>query len=196
MYEILRVGPHAIHFVVFYAHYYFNFHLQTTLRLFVLLRLVRSAAYSIMNSKPIFLQRLNKNKDKLRADCFQDKNANKLPSLQEPSDGRLANFVQLQASLPRTTKDKTAYHCTPIIDGKKIFSRILKCYSWRSWACDPEDSKSKPVVRARERQADGEPSLVVNRGHISWTMLRLMALKRQKQLAKSRQAASQPASQG
>jgi hypothetical protein len=149
-----------------------------------------------MNSKPILLQRLNKNDDKPRADCFQDKNADKLPSLQEPSDGRLANFVRPRASLPRTTKDETAYCCMPIIHGKKIFLGTLKCYSQRSWACDPEDSKSKPVVQAHECQADGKPSLVVGRGHISWTMLSLMALTRQKQLAKSRQAASQPASQG
>jgi hypothetical protein len=138
---------------------------------------------------------LNKNDDKPRADCFQDKNANKLLSLQEPSDGRLANFVRLRASLPRTTKDETVYCCMPIIDGKKIFSRTLKCYSRRSWARDPEDSKGKPVVRAREHRADGEPSLVVGRDHISWRMLSLMTLTRGKQLAKSRQAASQPASQ-
>jgi hypothetical protein len=141
------------------------------------------------------LQRLNKNDDKPRANCFQDKNADKLPSLQEPSDGRLANIVRPRASLPRTTKDKTAYCCTSIIGGKKIFLRTLKCYSWRSWARDPEDSKSKPMVRAHERRANGEPSLVISRGHVSWTMLSLIALTRQKQLAKSRQAASQPASQ-
>jgi hypothetical protein len=141
------------------------------------------------------LQGLYKNDNKPRADCFQDKNADKLPSLQEPSDGRLSNFVQLRASLPRTTKDETAYRCTPIIDGKKIFWRTLKCYSRQSWARDPEDSKSKPVVRARECPTDGEPSRVVGRGHISWTMLILMALTRKKQLAKLRQAASQPASQ-
>jgi hypothetical protein len=85
--------------------------------------------------------------------------------------------------------------CTPIIDGKKIFLRTPKCYSRRSWARDPEDSKSKPMVRAHEHQAHGEPNLVVGRGHVSWTMLSLIALKRQKQLTKSRQAASQPASQ-
>jgi hypothetical protein len=142
-----------------------------------------------------FLQRLNKNNNKPRAEFFQDKNADKLQSLQEPSDGRLADFVRPRASLPRTTKDETAYHCMPIINSKKIFLRTLKCYSRRSCACDPEDSKSKPMVQARERQADGEPSLVVRRGHVSWTMLSLIALTRQKQLAKSRQAASQPASQ-
>jgi hypothetical protein len=133
------------------------------------------------------LQRLNKNDNKLRADRFQDKNAHKLPSLQEPSDGRLANFVRLWASLPRTTKDETAYHCTPIIDGKKK-SRTLKCYSRWSWARDPENSKSKPMVQARECQADGEPSLDVSRDHVR-------ALTRQKQLVELRQAASQPASQ-
>jgi hypothetical protein len=141
------------------------------------------------------LQRFDKKDDKPRADCFQDKNADKLLSSQEPSDGRLADFVRLQASLPRTTKDKTAYHCTPIINGKKFFLRTLKCYLRRSWACDPEDSKSKPVVQARDCRADGEPSLVVGRGHISWMMLSLVAPTRQKQLTKSRQAASQPASQ-
>jgi hypothetical protein len=141
------------------------------------------------------LQRLHKNDDKPRANCFQDKNADKLPNLQEPSGRRLAHFVQPQGSLPRTTKDKPAYCCTPIIDGKKIFLRILKCHSRRSWACDPEDSKSKPMVQVHEHLANGEPSLVVSRGHVSWTMLSLIALTRQKQLAKSRQAASQPASQ-
>ncbi len=78
---------------------------------------------------------------------------------------------------------------------KKIFSRTLKCYLRWSWDRDPEDSKSKAMVQARECQANGEPSLVVGRGRIIWTMLSLMALTRQKQLAKLRQAASQPASQ-
>jgi hypothetical protein len=173
----------------------FSFLLQTTLRLFVLLRLIPPVAHGIMNSQPILLQRLNKNDDKPRANCFQDKNANKLPSLQEPSDGRLANFVQPRASHTRTTKDKTAYCCTPIINGKKIFLRTLKRYLQQSWARDPEDSKSKPMVRALEHRANGEPSLVVGRGRVSWMMLSLIALTRQKQLTKSRQAASQPASQ-
>jgi hypothetical protein len=148
-----------------------------------------------MNSQPILLQRLNKTDDKPRADCFQDKNSGKLPSSQEPSDGRLADFVRPRASLPRTTKDKTAYCCMPIIDGKKIFLRTLKCYLQWSWACDPEEANSKPVVQARKRRANGEPSLVVGRGDVSWTMLSLMALTRQKQLTKLRQEASQPASQ-
>jgi hypothetical protein len=69
------------------------------------------------------LQRLNKNANKLRACCFQEKNADKLRSLKEPSGRRLAGFVWPQASLPRTTKNKPAHFCTPNIDGKKIFSR-------------------------------------------------------------------------
>ncbi len=139
------------------------------------------------------LQRLDKNADKLRACCFQDKNANKLRSWQEPSGRRLAGFVQPWASLPRTTKNKPAHRCTLIIDGKKFFSRTPKCYLRVSWARDPEDSKNNPMVRARKRRADREPSLVVGRGHVSWLMLGLIALTRQKQLAQSRQAASQPA---
>ncbi len=134
-------------------------------------------------------------------ECWQasfkaHKNANKLKIFcQEPSCRRLANFVRPQASLPRTTKDKPAYCCMPIIDGKKTFLRTTKCHSRQSWSRDPEDSKSKPMVWGRKRWADGEPSLVVGRGHVSWTMLSLIALTRQKQLAKSRQAANQPASQ-
>ncbi len=95
--------------------------------------------------------------------------------------------MQPRASFPRTTKDKPAYLCTPIINGEIFFLRTPKCHSRQSWARDPEDFKSKPMVRARERRADGKPSLVVGRGHISWTMLSLIALTRQKQLAKSRQ---------
>ncbi len=50
------------------------------------------------------------------------KNANKLRIFcQEPSCRRLVNFVRPWASIPRTTKDKPAYCCTPIIDGKKNF---------------------------------------------------------------------------
>ncbi len=113
----------------------------------------------------------------------------------EPSGRRLANFVWPQASLPRTTKDKPAYGYMPIIDSKKILSWTPKCYLWLSWAHNPEDSKNNPLVRARERQANRETSLVVGRGHISWLMVGLLALTRQKQLAKSRQATSQPASQ-
>jgi hypothetical protein len=52
-----------------------------------------------------------------------------------------------------------------------------------SWAHDPEDSKINPLVQGRERRANREPSLVVGRGHVSWSMLGLLALTRQKQLA-------------
>jgi hypothetical protein len=83
----------------------------------------------------------------------------------------LAGFIWPQASLPRTTKNKPTHHCTPIIDGKKIFSRTLKCYLQQSWYRDPEDSRNNPMVRGRKRQANREPSLVVDRGHISWLML-------------------------
>jgi hypothetical protein len=38
------------------------------------------------------LLRLDKNANKLRACCFQDKNAKKLRSLQEPSGRRLTHF--------------------------------------------------------------------------------------------------------
>ncbi len=81
------------------------------------------------------------------------------------------------------------------LTAKKILSRTPKCYLQRSWARDPEDSKNDPLVRARERRADRETSLVVSRSHISWLMVGLLALTRQKQLAKSRQTTSQPASQ-
>jgi hypothetical protein len=88
------------------------------------------------------LQGLYKNADKI-----EFKNANKLWSfLEDPSCRRLADFVRPQASLPRTTKDKPGYCCTPIIDGEKFFSRTPKCYLRWSWDLDPEDSKSKPMV--------------------------------------------------
>jgi hypothetical protein len=124
------------------------------------------------------------------------KNANKLRKcFWEPSGRRLADFVQPQASLLRTTKNKPAHCCTPIINGKKILSKTPKCYLQQSWAHDPEDSKNNPLVHACERRANRETSLVVGRGHISWLMVGLLALTTQKQLAKSRQATSQPASQ-
>ncbi len=68
---------------------------------------------------------------------------------------------------------------------EKFFSRTPKYYLLRSWAHNPEDSKIDPLVRTHECQAHREPSLVVSRGHISWLMLSLLALTRQKQLAKS-----------
>jgi hypothetical protein len=165
MYEILRVGTHSIHFVVFKL---INFHLQTILRLFVLLLLSLPGTpsgqlhYEFITQ---LLQGLYKNANNFlhgTQECGQAEDF-----CQEPSCRRLANFVRPRASLPRTTKDKPAYRCMPIINGKKIFSRTQKCYLWRSQARDPEDSKSKPMVQGRECQADGEPSLVVGRGHVS-----------------------------
>ncbi len=113
--------------------------------------------------------------------------------LQEPSDRRLANFVQPPISLPRTTKDKPVYSCMPINDGKTFFSRTSKCYLRQGQAHNPVDSKINPLARACERQANREPSLILGVGRVSWLMMGLVALTRQKQLAKSRQAASQPA---
>jgi hypothetical protein len=81
-------------------------------------------------------------------------------------------------------------------------SSTVKNYFWGLWSATRGGVRLVTLKTPRaspwckhKRQADGEPSLVVGRGHISWTMLSLMALTRQKQLAKSRQAASQPASQ-
>jgi hypothetical protein len=134
-------------------------------------------ADSVHFSKNIFFKAC-KNADKLRT-CFW-----------EPSSRRLTNFVRWQGSLRGTTKNKPAHCCTPIIDGKKFFLRTPKCYLRQSWACDPEDSKNDPLLRARECQANRKTSLVIDRGHISWLMVGLLALTRQKQLAKSRQATS------
>ncbi len=93
-------------------------------------------------------------------------------------------------------KDKPAYHCcTLIIDSGISFWRTLKCYLWRSRASGPDRPKSKPVVRAHERRANGDHSLVIGRCRIGWTMLSMIALAWQKQLAWLWQAASQPESQ-
>jgi hypothetical protein len=73
----------------------------------------------------------------------------------------------------------------PIINSGKFLSRTPKCYLQRSWAHDPEDSKIDPLVCTPERQADREPSLVVDIGQVSWLMMGLLALTRQKQLVKS-----------
>jgi hypothetical protein len=84
-----------------------NFYLQVTLRLFVLLLLSLPGTPSGLWHYEFItypLQRLDKNPKKLRACCFQDKNADKLRKLQETSGRRLADFVRPQASLPRTTK--------------------------------------------------------------------------------------------
>ncbi len=97
----------------------------------------------------------------------------------------------LRASLPRTSKNKPVYCCTPIIDGGKFLSRTPKCYLRQSCAHDPKDSKIDPLVHARKRQVDREPSLVIGRGHLSWSTLSLLALTRQKHLAKLSQVPNQ-----
>jgi hypothetical protein len=109
--------------------------------------------------------------------------------------GDWPNFVRPQASLLGTPRQDIYQHCTPIIDGEASFSRTLKRYLRRSQASGPDRLKSKPVVQARERQANRDCSQVVGRGRINSAMLSLIALAWQKQLARSWQAASQPASQ-
>ncbi len=74
----------------------------------------------------------------------------------------------------------------PVIDGKQFPSRTPQCDLWRSWAHDPEDTKSNPLVRPRKCQANSEPSLIAGEGHVSWLIVSLLALTRQKQLVKSR----------
>jgi hypothetical protein len=102
-----------------------------------------------------------------------------------PTSGRLANFTQSQGSLPRTTKEKLVHCYMPIIEGGKFPSRTLKCDSRQSWAHKFKDSKSNLLVRVRERRAQREPSLIVGKGCISWLVVSLLALTRQKHLAKS-----------
>jgi hypothetical protein len=97
----------------------------------------------------------------------------------------MANFMRSRASLPRTTKAKLAHWYTQIINGGKCPSRTPKCNLQQSWAHDPIDSMSSSLVHAPESQAKREPSLVVGKGRISWSMVSLLAQTRQKQLAKS-----------
>ncbi len=132
---------------------------------------------------PIFYRELYKNTNKLRS-FYKNLLVGDWPIL----CGR-------EQAFPRTSKDKLAHCCSPIIDGGKFLSRTPKCYLWQSWAHNPEDSKIDPLVRADKRQANREPSLVVGVGHISWLIMGLLALTRQKQLAMSRQAGNQQVSQ-
>jgi hypothetical protein len=48
---------------------------------------------------------------------------------------------------PPRTSQRIAAHQS--LTAKKIFLRTPKCHSRRSWARDPEDSKSKPMERAQ-----------------------------------------------
>ncbi len=68
---------------------------------------------------------------------------------------------------------------------QKIPSRTPKRNLLQSWAHEPEDSKTNPLVCACKRHAKREPSLIVVVSHVSWLMASLLALIRQKQLAKS-----------
>ncbi len=93
---------------------------------------------------------------------------------------------------PRTSQHIAAHQSST---SKIFFSRTPKSYLQRSWVHNPEDSKNNPLVRACKCRANREPSLIAGVGHISWLMMSLLALTRQKQLAKSRQAVSKPVSQ-
>jgi hypothetical protein len=125
-------------------------------------------------------QRLNKNADKLRSCCFQQKNANKLYKNFLVGDWPiLCGRDQAFQGPPKTSQHIAARRS---LTAKKIFSRTPRCYLRHKWALDAEDSKNGPMVQACERRANREPSLVVSRGHVSWSMLGLIALTRQKQL--------------
>jgi hypothetical protein len=67
---------------------------------------------------------LDENEGKPGAYFYKTRAPTSCQIFQEPSDGRLADFVRPQASLPRTTKDKPEYCCTPIINGKKTFQGL------------------------------------------------------------------------
>jgi hypothetical protein len=54
----------------------------------------------------------------------------------------------------------------------------------QSWACKTVYSKSNLLVCTRKCQAKREPSLVVSIVNISWLMVSLLALTKQKQQAK------------
>jgi hypothetical protein len=108
MYKILCVGTHLIHFVVFFK--LVNFHLQTTLHLFVLLLLSLPGTPSgLWHSEFIarLLQGLYKNTNKI-----EYKNADKLRSfLEDPCCRRLANFGGCKQAFqgpPRTSQHITA----------------------------------------------------------------------------------------
>jgi hypothetical protein len=97
----------------------------------------------------------------------------------------LKHIFKLQTSLPRNNRGKLAHCYTLIIDGEIFSSRTPKSNSWRSWAHWSEDSVRNFLVHVRKRQAKREPSLVVGKGHISWMMVSLLTLAKQKQLARS-----------
>ncbi len=170
-YKIVRVVTHLIHILSLRNSLIFIIQIYYIYFIFYLL-----CAWYVQQPTTLWIQiKLYKNAYKLRS------------FFKNSSGSRLANFTRSWASLPRTYKDKPAHCCTPIIDGKKIPSRTPKCNSRKSWAHNPNDSKSNPLVCAYERQANRESSLIVGRGHICWLMVSLLALSRQKQLTKSSQ---------
>ncbi len=69
----------------------------------------------------------------------------------------IANFVWPRACLSRTNKEKPVYCCTPIIDGKKIFLRTLKCFSRRSWACTLKTPRASPWCKRASAELMGSP---------------------------------------
>ncbi len=75
--------------------------------------------YEFICFKAHLLQRLDEKDGKPGAHFYKTRAPTSCQFFWEPSDGRLADFVRPRASLPRTAKDKPAYFCTPIIDGKK-----------------------------------------------------------------------------
>ena len=110
-----------------------------------------------MNSyalKPILPQILYKNNNKLRPIVFKTRIPTSCKIFQEPSDGRLANFVRPRASLPRTTKDETAYCCTPIIDVRKILfedPEVLLAEEVGSWPWRLQEQAHGVSARAPSR---------------------------------------------
>ncbi len=111
------------------------------------------------------------------------KNADKLRSLQEPSGRRLVNSVRPQASLPRTTKDKPAYCCKPIIYGKKnlfedtevLLVAELGLWPWRlqeqahgASARAPSRRGAQSGCQQRPRQLDNVELDSSNKAEAAW----------------------------
>ncbi len=164
MYRILHVDTHSIHICSLLGSLIFI--IGITLCLFLLhlsSYLARQLAYGILNSNPFFYWGV-------------------IQERLQVGDGQ---FYAVASKPSKDHQGRVAHCYTPIIDGEKIPSRTLKGNSRRSWAHDPEDSKSNPLVWAREHQAKREPSPVVGEGCISWLMVSLLALTKQMQLAKS-----------
>jgi hypothetical protein len=111
-----------------------------------------------MNSEPIFLHRLDKNANKLRACSFQDKNADMLRSLQEPSGRRLAGFVRPRACLPRTTKNKPAHCCAPSLMAKNSFSGPQSATCGGVWPVTLKTPRTIPCCKRASAKPTGVQS--------------------------------------